>query len=390
GVIAFVTAAAGHDLGPSELAVARTIAQETEGSPLFITETLRNLSESGAVFRQGDRWALRAGGGDLGIPQGVKEAIGRRLSRLTDGTNKGLSLASVIGREFDLALLEQIAEMPEEAILDAIDEAKAAALVAEVGGEVERYAFTHALVRATLYDDISPARRARMHRRAGAALERLTETRPGQPVDELARHWMAATTIGDSSQGIAYARQAAERALGGLAFEEAAKYYEQSLAALQHHDRDGDLLRCDLMIALSDAQRRAGEADYRRAMTEAITIARSLGDSRRLAMAVLVSARPGGTMANGTVVDQGLIALFEEALAGLRDEDDDVLRAKSLAQLSAELLYTVEFDRRHRLSGEAVAIARRSGDPSALAYALFARAVIVNVPTALAERRPPA
>jgi class 3 adenylate cyclase/tetratricopeptide (TPR) repeat protein len=386
GVIAFVTAAAGHDLGPPELAVARAIGQETEGSPLFIAETLRNLSESGAVFRQGDRWALRAGSRDLGIPQGVKETIGRRLLRLTESTNKILSLASVIGREFDLALLEQIAEMPEDAILDTIDEAKAAALVAEVGGEVERYAFTHALVRATLYDEISPARRARMHRRVGVALERLTETRPRQRVDELARHWMAATTIGDSSKAIAYARQAAERALAGLAFEEAAKYYEQSLAALQHHDRGGDLLRCDLTIALSDAQRRAGEADYRRAMTEAVTIARSLGDSRRLAMAVLLSARPGGTVANAAVVDQELIALFEEALAGLRDEDDDVLRAKILAQLSAELLYTGEIDRRHRLSGEAVAIARRSGDQSVLAFALYAHAVAINVPTALAER----
>ena len=241
-------------------------------------------------------------------------------------------------------------------------------------------------MRATLYDELSPARRARLHRRVGAALERLTETRPGQRVDELARHWMAATTIGDSSKAIAYARQAAERALAGLAFEEAANYYEQSLAALQHHDLSGDLMSCDLMIALSDAQRRAGEADYRRAMTEAVTIARSLGDSRRLAMAVLVSARPGGTVANATVVDHELIALFEEALVGLRDEDDEVLRAKILARLSVELLYTVEFDRRHRLSGEALAIARRSGDQSVLAFALYAHADARNFPSPLAER----
>src|SRR5262249_29452290 len=78
GVIAFVTAAAGRDLDPAELAFARTIAQETEGSPLFISETLRNLSESGAIVRQGNRWVLRAGSHDLGIPQGVKETIGRR------------------------------------------------------------------------------------------------------------------------------------------------------------------------------------------------------------------------------------------------------------------------------------------------------------------------
>jgi class 3 adenylate cyclase len=386
GVIAFVTAAAGHDLEPAELAFARTIAQETEGSPLFIAETLRNLTESGAVVRQGDRWVLRAGSQDLGIPQGVKETIGRRLMRLGESTNKILSLASVIGREFDLALLEQIAEMPEDTILDAIDEAKAAALVAEVGGKVERYAFTHALVRATLYDDISPARRARLHRRAGAALERLTAAKPGQRIDELTRHWMAATTIGDAPKAIAYACQAAEQALAGLAFEEAARYYDQALAALPDDDRDSDPLRCDLMIALSDARRRAGEADYHKAMTEAVTVARALGDFRRLAKAVLVSARPGGMIANATVVDHALIALYEEALAGLQGEGDDVLRAKLLAQLSAELLYAGDFGRRHRLSAEAVTIARRIGDQSVLAFALYARAVAINVPAALAER----
>jgi class 3 adenylate cyclase/tetratricopeptide (TPR) repeat protein len=386
GVIAFVTAAAGHDLDPAELAVARLIGQETEGSPLFIAETLRNFSETGAVVRQGDRWALRAGSHDLGIPQGVREAIGRRLMRLSESTNKVLSLASVIGREFDLALLEQIAEMQEEAILDAIDEAKAAALVAEVGGQVERYAFTHALVRATLYDDISPARRARLHRRVGSALERLTATRPGQRIAELTRHWMAATTIGDAPKAIAYACQAAEQALAGLAFEEAARYYDQALAALPDDDRDNDPLRCDLMIALSEAQRRAGEADYHRAMNDAVTIARALGDPRRLAKAVLVSARPGGTMANATVVDHALIALYEEAIAGLRNEGDNLLRAKLLAQLSAELLYAGDFGRRHRLSAEAVTIARRTGDQSVLAFALYARAVAINVPAALTER----
>ena len=169
--------------------------------------------------------------------------------RLTESTNKILSLASVIGREFDLALLEQIAEMPEDAILDAIDEAKAAALVAEVGGEVERYAFTHALVRATLYDDISPARRARMHRRVGAALELLTETQPGQRVDELARHWMAATTIGELVQGdrlCASGRRAGAgrpRFRGGgeilraVARRPPARRSRQRPAALRPHDR---------------------------------------------------------------------------------------------------------------------------------------------------------
>jgi class 3 adenylate cyclase len=386
GVIEFVTAVAGQELDAAALDLARLIWRETEGSPLFIGEILRNLHESGACFRQGDRWELRGDIHDFGIPLGVKEAIERRLSRLSERTNKVLSVASVIGREFDLALLERIAEASEDAILDAIDEAKSAALVAEVGGEVERWAFTHALVRATLYDEIIPARRARMHRRVGAALEQLTETRPGERIDELARHWMAATTIGDATKAIGYARRAAQRALAGLAFEEAATYYEQSLSALEHHDRDGELLRCDLMIALADAQRRAGDAHYRRTTAQAIEMARTLGDARRFATAVLVNARPGGAVSNAAVLDQDVIALYEEAIAGLSDHDDDVLLAQLLAQLSAELLFSTQWERRQALSRDAVETARRCGDQAVVAFALCAHVAAINVPTTLAER----
>jgi class 3 adenylate cyclase/tetratricopeptide (TPR) repeat protein len=386
GVIALVTAAAGHDLDAAQMEVARAIGRETEGSPLFIGEILRNLTESGAVYRDGERLAFRGDIVSLGIPEGVKDAIGRRLSRLSESTNRVLSLASVIGGEFDLDLLTRLAEMAEDAVLDAIDEAKAAMLVAEVAGEPERYAFTHMLMRSTLYEEINPARRARMHRRVGLALEELTAARPGRRIDELTRHWMAATNVGDAAKAVGYARQAGDRALAELAFEEAAKYYEQALAALEHHETDADPLRCDLLIALGDAQRRAGDPAYRGTVTRAVTLARGLGDAKRFALAVLENARPGGFFANANVVDQTLIGLYEEALDKLAGADEAVLRAKLLAQLSIELLYTPQRERRHELSRQAVAVARQCGDKAVLAQALYAHAVAINVPTTLAER----
>ncbi len=386
GVLALVTAAAGHELEGIQIELARAIGRETEGSPLFIGEILRNLRESGAVFREGDRWTFRGDIESLGIPEGVKDAIGRRLSRLSDGTNKVLSLASVIGREFDLDLLARIAEVPQDAILAAIDEAKTATLVVEVAGETDRYAFTHVLVRATLYDEINPARRARMHRRVGLALEELTAARPDLRIDELTRHWMAATNVGDAAKAVGYARQAGDRALAGLAFEEAAKYYEQALAALEHQGVEDELARCDLMIALGDARRRAGDASYRQCVDQALGIARSRSDGRRFALAVLLHARPAGIFANANVVDQGLIGLYEEAIAKLGDTDEHVLRVKLLAQLSVELLYTPQRERRQELSAQAVAIARELGDKAVLAQALHARTVAINIPTTLAER----
>ncbi len=385
GVIEFVTAAMGHVLNEAQLAMTRSISRNTEGSPMFLGEILRNLMESGASLMEAEQYTT-PGDIQVGIPEGVKEAISRRLSRFSLDTNKILSIASVIGLEFDVPLLKQVAEMSESTILDAIDEAKSAALIAEAASDTNSYAFTHMLVRATLYDALNPDRRARMHERVGTALERLIVGRSSQRIVELARHWMAAAKLGDPTKAIGYAREAGDQSLAGLAFEQAAKYYEQALSLLAPHDRDPGLLRCDLLIALSDAQRRGGDASYRQTIDKAIEIARALGDAKRFALAVLGSARPEHPFANANLVDQRLIALFEEAIAGLEKEDENILRAKLFAHLAGEMLYTPQRERRHELSREAVAIARRCGDKAVLAQALHIYASAINEPATLSER----
>ena len=187
---------------------------------MFVGEILRNLMESQAPSRDGERSTIRGDIQSLGIPEGVKDAIGRRLSRLSVETNKVLGIASVIGLEFDLKLLNQVAEMPEATILDALDEAKSAALVAETAGNAGCYAFTHILMRATLYDALNATRRARMHHRVGTALEQLTSAALGHRIDELARHWMAAATVySDGAAEIEVAagyERAVEACLGDL------------------------------------------------------------------------------------------------------------------------------------------------------------------------------
>jgi class 3 adenylate cyclase/tetratricopeptide (TPR) repeat protein len=387
GIVDLVTAAAGHELDDAQLAVARVIARDTEGSPLFVGEILRNLAESGAGLRAEQKWAVSSDIQRLGIPEGVREAIGRRLSRLSDETNKTLRLASVIGHEFDLTLLTKVGDRSVESILDAIDEAKSASLIGGSAGQLDCYAFTHVLVRRTLYDELNPVRRALMHERVGAALEELTAVRPEQRIDELAHHWMAAATNGENAKkAITFSRQAGEHALAGLAFEQAAEYYQQALSLLERYDRGAEPLRCDLLIALGDAQRRAGDATYRETVAQAVQIARLAGDARCFALAALGSGRPEHPFANGNLVDETLIALYEEAIAALRDECDDTLRAKLFAHLAGEMLYTPQRQRRQELSREAMAIARRCGDKAVLAEAMHIYASAINDPTTLKER----
>src|SRR6185369_11969326 len=176
-----------------------------------------------------------------------------------------------------------------------------------------------------------------------------------------------------------------DRALVGLAFEEAAAHYERALGVLQPRGRDDEVLRCDLLIATADARRRAGNPQYRETVGTAVELARRLGDAERLSLAALASARPGGWTANVNVVDEALIALYEEASAAL-GSSDSLLRARLLGQLATELVYTPHRERRHALSREAVDIARRLGDRSGLAQVLALRLFAINDPFTLAER----
>ena len=336
------------------------------------------------MFREGERWTYKGDIAGLGIPEGVKDVIGRRLGRLSEATNKVLSLAAVIGRQFDLALLTRIADLAEDAILDALDEATAAALVAEVPGEPEHYSFSHALIRTTLYEELSSARRARLHRRVGEALEALTGATPGARIDELAHHWLAAAQVADAAKAIGYARQAGDRALAGLAYEAAAAHYERALAVLEPTDRDGELLRCDLLLALGDAQRSAGDPRFRETMAEAAALARRHGDAHRLGVAALGSGRPvdrhgnaRGRHAGGPVRGSGRSA---------RTERQRAPRAPARPARHRAHPHAAERERRHALSAEALEIARRAGDRLGLAHVLIARVRAINDPTTLAER----
>jgi hypothetical protein len=147
GVTSYVEAAAGHRLDRREMDLARVLYNETEGNPFFLGQLLRHLVESGAIVRQEDRWVWQADIEDLTVPDGVREIVRRRLSRLSDATNRTLIVAAVIGREFSLDVLEHIEGLGDRlALLDAVDPAVQARLVMEVGAIAGWYSFSHALV----------------------------------------------------------------------------------------------------------------------------------------------------------------------------------------------------------------------------------------------------
>ena len=137
-------------------------------------EILLGLSESGAlVFDEASaRWSIDTSAG-IALPESVREVIERRVERLGEETLEALRLAAVIGREFDLELLSAVVEIDEARLLDDLEAAVAASVLAESSDQVGRFRFAHALINQTLYDGLGATRRARMHQRVAQALEEL-------------------------------------------------------------------------------------------------------------------------------------------------------------------------------------------------------------------------
>ena len=179
-VVSLVEAAAGHTLDEAGVGLAHAVYRETDGNPFFVSEMLRHLSETGAIYQDADgRWMAIDSLKDVGLPDSVREVIGARVGRLGEGAGRVLSLAAVIGRDFDLDILAGVAGTSQDELLDVLDAAAAVALVRESPEAPGRYNFAHALIQHTLYQDLGPTRRARAHRQVATALEELAGGRPG-------------------------------------------------------------------------------------------------------------------------------------------------------------------------------------------------------------------
>ncbi|HJR25994.1 MAG TPA: AAA family ATPase, partial [Acidimicrobiales bacterium] len=360
-VVDLITAAAGHDLDADALRLSDVVYAETEGNPFFVAEVLRHLIETGGVRREGDRWIV-PDPDHIAVPEGVRDVVGRRLNRLTDTANDVLSVASVVGRDFDMEVLTGVVDGTDDAILDALDEAVRARLVEEL--EVDRFRFAHALVRTTLYEELSATRRRRLHRRVADVLEKV---RP-EDVRALALHCTeAGPDGGDLSRALRYTLAAAEEALAARAFADADARFRAALDLLEDVDEVGSaswvLARCGLGECLRDQ----GDPGYHDVLLEASRRALELGDVDLTVRCVQANTR--GFAAIVSDVDADVVAVIEEAL-GLVGDEPSPERAGLLALLASELTFSREDERRLALGDEAVTMARAVGDDRLLSYVL--------------------
>jgi len=235
--------------------LAELVHRQTEGNPLFVQEVLRYLVEERLVERR-DGALRRVGEESLAgrIPEGLRDVIGKRLSRLSSDCNRLLSMAAVIGREFSLEALRAIAGVEEEPLVQALEEAVRIGVLEDRSQRgLVRFRFGHAFFRQTLYEELFTPRRLRLHQEVARVLERQYAGRLQEHAAELADHFAESGDPADLAKAVQYGELAAQRAMSVYAYGEAARHLEQALQAQDVLDPGDRERRCDLLLALAGA-----------------------------------------------------------------------------------------------------------------------------------------
>ncbi|MBA3652779.1 MAG: AAA family ATPase [Actinobacteria bacterium] len=343
--------------------LATAVHQQTGGNPLFVAEVTRLLASQNAL----DRTEV-----SVGVPQGVREVIERRMVRLPQRCIELLTLGAVIGEEFAVDIVARAAGVPAVAVVEALEPALLAGAARETG--MGHYRFSHALFREVLYEGQGTIARAGLHLQVANALAARHLEGAEVAAAELANHFYLAALTGETDQAVKFARLAGHDAASAFAYAEAVGHFERALEVLGLGPHPTEGARAAVLLDLAGARWRAGDRVGAQAdVARAIELARRTGESDVFARAAIALHRLGGVSG---AEDNERLRLLSEARDVL-GTDDTALRVRVLAAFAKEQYHTWLREAQSagggELASEAVAIARRLGDDTVLAEALAAQ-----------------
>jgi class 3 adenylate cyclase/tetratricopeptide (TPR) repeat protein len=272
-------------LGPDkELEPLRELLIErTSGNPFFLEESVRTLVETNVLSGERGRYRLAMPLSEVQVPGRVQAVLSARIDRLPSDDKRLLQTAAVVGKDVSFPLLAAIAELADEALLQALSRLQAAEFLYETALFPEpEYTFKHALTHEVAYGSMLQERRRGVHARIVEAMETLYSDRLPEHVERISQHAFRGQ-VWDKALG--YLKQAGDKALARSAVKEAVAYFDQALHALRQLPQTPERAaqEIDLCLELRNALHPLGETDrVLEILSHAQKLAEEAGDDRRL------------------------------------------------------------------------------------------------------------
>jgi class 3 adenylate cyclase/tetratricopeptide (TPR) repeat protein len=343
------------------------------GNPFFLEETVRTLAETKVLTGEPGRYRLMQPIQTIQVPATVQTILAARIDRLLPEDKRLLQVASVIGKDVPFALLQAIADLPEEGLRSGLDHLQAADFLYETGLYPDlEYSFKHALTHEVTYGGLLQERRRELHARIVDAIESLHRERPGEQIERLAHHALRAEL---REKAVHYLRQAGLKAAARSALPDARVWFEQALGVVEALPESQSTLEqgVDIRLELRPVLLQLGE--IRRAlerMREAEPLAERLNDDRRR-----------GRVCAFMLISHALLGEQDEALlTGTRALEI----AGRLGDLRLRLLTTSGLVQMHYPGGEYERVVELTTDNLAALPADWVYEPFVHVPVSVLDR----
>ena len=367
GVAALLRALSGQE--PPPLLVTAVHA-ETQGNPFFTEEVFKHLTEEGRLYDENGRFRSEVTIGELEVPESLRLVLGRRLERLGDNGRRALSAAAVVGRAFTYELLEALGELAPEPLLDALEEAQRARLIAPLSDspDEDRLLFSHELIRQTLLAELSPPRRRRLHLLVADTLERLCANTLDEQASEIAYHLTQAGPAADRRRLLSFLALAGRQAMRTADYEDALRNYEAAVAMVEVAE---PAERAELFTQRGFARRCVGRLDDALPdWYEALRLHEELGNAEDAARMCLEGSRDLFYLNR----DQESLVLAEHGLAALGDRETPQ-RVEMLGWTGVSGSWVAPFEPGAAFIDGALALAEGLDDKRAVGYALATRSL---------------
>ena len=343
---------------PSLEPLQRALIERTGGNPFFLEESLRTLIETGVLTGEPGRLRLTAPAASIQVPETVQAVLAARIDRQQPEDKRLLQTAAVIGKDVPFALLQAIADVPEEALQGAVSRLQAAEFLYEASlfPDLE-YTFKHALTHDVAYGSLLQERRKILHGRVVEAIERVYANRLAEHTEHLAYHatrgelWVRAAN---------YLRQAGQKASARSANRDAVAWFDQALEALAHvpQTEATRAQEIDLLVDLRNALLPLAEHDRMLAVVQqAAKLAEALNDERRVS--TICSLLAFASLSAGQL--NSAVEAGQRGLAIARELDDVALEAPANTYLGYAYTAQGEFQKakQHLLRNMSILVGTR-------------------------------